>query len=328
MGDSVFGLSSVQYIKSQFPEAKVTYAIPKWIVPLYQNLKSAVDNFYELDLKGVSGQLHFYYFLMKKKFDLVIELHESARSTRILKFASLVGSFPYESHNHHLDRFSGTGVFDQGIRKSIIQRDLDGVYSALLKYGRKDLDYGEYLDYGPSLSLELEKQNQVTLGIVATRVEKKWPISSYVELTKKLFEYNPDLKVVIPVSKGTDDQNQKKEFLNLLNDKRVEFIEKGLAEVPKTLSQSKLYIGNDTGLKHISAALGVKTVTIFGPEEPLEWHPYDYYAHPFFWVYGSDVRSTPAPCSLLQQFDRSIDISDIKPEEVSTVCIDLLEKMS
>ena len=35
-----------------------------------------------------------------------------------------------------------------------------------------------------------------------------------------------------------------------------------------------LFVGNDSGLRHIAAALGVRTVTLFGAENPVEWHPY------------------------------------------------------
>jgi ADP-heptose:LPS heptosyltransferase len=40
------------------------------------------------------------------------------------------------------------------------------------------------------------------------------------------------------------------------------------------LNKLRLFIGNDSGLRHMAAALGIKTLTLFGPENPVEWHPY------------------------------------------------------
>lgn len=34
-------------------------------------------------------------------------------------------------------------------------------------------------------------------------------------------------------------------------------------------------IGNDSGPRHIAAASGAKTLTLFGPEATREWHPYN-----------------------------------------------------
>ena len=34
----------------------------------------------------------------------------------------------------------------------------------------------------------------------------------------------------------------------------------------------------------MAASLGVPTVTLFGPENPTEWHPYDRAKHPVFFL--------------------------------------------
>jgi lipopolysaccharide heptosyltransferase III len=39
------------------------------------------------------------------------------------------------------------------------------------------------------------------------------------------------------------------------------------------LSRCSLLVGNDSGPKHVAVALGVPTVTIYGPTNPATWHP-------------------------------------------------------
>lgn len=39
------------------------------------------------------------------------------------------------------------------------------------------------------------------------------------------------------------------------------------------LRRCQLLVGNDSGPKHVAVALGVPTVTIFGPTHPRTWHP-------------------------------------------------------
>ena len=39
------------------------------------------------------------------------------------------------------------------------------------------------------------------------------------------------------------------------------------------LERCAIFVGNDSGCKHVAAALGIPTVTIFGPTHPATWHP-------------------------------------------------------
>jgi len=50
------------------------------------------------------------------------------------------------------------------------------------------------------------------------------------------------------------------------------------------ISRSKAYVGPDTALTHVAAALGVPTVVFFGPTDPLKWGP---------WPKGFDGSHTP-----------------------------------
>jgi ADP-heptose:LPS heptosyltransferase len=47
----------------------------------------------------------------------------------------------------------------------------------------------------------------------------------------------------------------------------------GWQELGALLQRSALLVANDSGPKHLAAALGTPTVTIFGPTHPATWHP-------------------------------------------------------
>ena len=46
-----------------------------------------------------------------------------------------------------------------------------------------------------------------------------------------------------------------------------------LLEVARQLQQCKCYVGNDSGITHLAAMLGVPTIALFGPSDPTTWHP-------------------------------------------------------
>jgi len=47
----------------------------------------------------------------------------------------------------------------------------------------------------------------------------------------------------------------------------------GLSAAAALLSLCRCYVGNDSGVSHLAAALGVPTVAVFGPTDPRTWAP-------------------------------------------------------
>lgn len=50
-------------------------------------------------------------------------------------------------------------------------------------------------------------------------------------------------------------------------------IEGDLVAAAERIGAAALYVGNDAGMTHVAAALGVPTVAIFGPTDPRVWRP-------------------------------------------------------
>ena len=46
-----------------------------------------------------------------------------------------------------------------------------------------------------------------------------------------------------------------------------------LAQAAALLSRADLYLGNDSGITHLAAAVGVRTVALFGPSDVRQWAP-------------------------------------------------------
>lgn len=46
-----------------------------------------------------------------------------------------------------------------------------------------------------------------------------------------------------------------------------------LAQAATLLARSDFYLGNDSGVTHLAAAVGARTVALFGPSDVLEWAP-------------------------------------------------------
>ena len=46
-----------------------------------------------------------------------------------------------------------------------------------------------------------------------------------------------------------------------------------LEELAGVLASASLYLGNDSGVTHLAAAVGAPTIAVFGPTDPVIWAP-------------------------------------------------------
>jgi ADP-heptose:LPS heptosyltransferase len=85
-----------------------------------------------------------------------------------------------------------------------------------------------------------------------------------------------------------------------------------LTELAAFLNHVSLFIGNDSGISHLAAALGVPTLAIFGPTDPAVWAPRGKQA---FWLQGKAPCAPCKPTTLLtcddQQCLDSIQVEDV-----------------
>lgn len=80
-------------------------------------------------------------------------------------------------------------------------------------------------------------------------------------------------------------------------------VEDDLLHAARHLAGAALYVGNDSGMTHLAAALGTPTVAIFGPTDPRVWRPLGDHVH---------IISPSQPT----------DIIHVETEHVSSICIE------
>lgn len=314
MGDSVMGLSTLQYIRELYPKAKIIYAIPSWITPLYKNVETDCDEVISCDLKNARDWKAFYKKIREIKPDVIFEMHLAGRTYKFFNLYARIFRTPYFFHDHHSKRSPRRikEILDQGKIKAVIQRDLDGAYSSLSESG----SVPNYLDYTPEIKFDKDKKNRLILGVVATRATKMWPLEYYVELAKLCQQSFPNLSIKIPLSKSEGDREIKERLEELNINDYAEIVNISLSQLPRFIGNSKLYVGNDTGLKHLAVATGVRSYTLFGPEPPNEWHPYKESEHPYFYKEPLECRTRNAHYCGLSNCSSMICLNEFLPEHI------------
>ena len=316
MGDAVLGLSTIEYLKTEFSNAYIDYAIPAWIHPLFEKTKNPFNQLISCDLNNISDGLALYSRLKKEKYDLIIELNQAGRTSKFFNLYQILTGTTYGYHNHH--RKDQTIILDQGVRKPNIQRDLDGCYSVLKNHqlidGKKN---PSFLDYTPVLGEKSEKcGSKIVFGVVSQRETKMWPLTHFGELSQLIEKKYPEKEIIIPLSNLEKDCVLKTQIDQLGFSKNCKVVQLPLSDMPSLFSDAQIYIGNDTGIKHIAISMGVKSHTYFGPEEPLEWHPYDTGVHTYSFMSDLECRTRTSHFCGLSTCESMICLNQFKAEEI------------
>ena len=99
------------------------------------------------------------------------------------------------------------------------------------------------------------------------RAEKRW--NGFKQLTELILRSDRSRKVIWAGSDAVADRGafQPAQFLNLTGNT-------SLVSLPALIKRADWVISNDSGPMHLAAALGVRTLGIFGPTDPRLFGPY------------------------------------------------------
>jgi heptosyltransferase III len=117
----------------------------------------------------------------------------------------------------------------------------------------------------------------IALGPTANWDRKVWPAERFTALFRALTAPGAPLagaRAAILGGPGPQERAMAAPVLTALGDRAVDLVGTlSLPEVAAVLARCALFIGNDSGLMHLSAATGTPTLGLFGPSRVEEYAP-------------------------------------------------------
>lgn len=117
----------------------------------------------------------------------------------------------------------------------------------------------------------------LAIGPTANWGGKMWPGERFAELALRLTAENGPLpQARIAVFGGPDERLQANPVLAALpRDRRIDLVGKvDILTAAACLQRCALYVGNDSGLMHLAAAVGLPTLGLFGPSDERSYGPW------------------------------------------------------
>ncbi len=121
--------------------------------------------------------------------------------------------------------------------------------------------------------------------------KKNWPLDRWREIGDWIFERAPDATLLL--IGGEADRAALQTLGHAWKDRRMLLAQHlPLTRLAAILERAKLFLGHDSGISHLAAALDTPCVLLFGPTDPDVWAP----ANP-------NVRIVPSPGGALKNLE-------------------------
>ncbi len=280
IGDVLITTPMIKAIKKNLPKTKIVCLCSDWSKDIIVNNKYVddviiVDNNFFIKKKW---GMKFIKKLKKEKFDacIVCEMF----SLPIFSFLcgipirigfdfngegfSLTHTVQYTQDKHVLDyfldmiKFLGINGHDKKMVLELSKEDIKFAGQHFKKTGFRN-----------KLLIGLCPGGGIKPGYPTE--SKQWPTQYYEKLVKKLIsDYNCNIILI-----GGQEDNKQAKILSRLDKKRIlDFTGKTtIRQSAAVIGRCDLFITNDSAPMHISSAMGVPTVSIFGPTDPMRLAP-------------------------------------------------------
>src|SRR5262249_45298869 len=99
---------------------------------------------------------------------------------------------------------------------------------------------------------------------------KCWPLENFIHVGQALSDQ--DHRVVFCIGEA-ECERWPADAIDRISDAAVLLRDLSLEQLAISIAAADLYIGNDSGVTHLAAAVGTPTVAVFGPTSPALWRP-------------------------------------------------------
>jgi len=153
--------------------------------------------------------------------------------------------------------------------------------------------------------------------------QKCWPVERFAALMSRL---SSDIDAQFLVISGPADDKVVEELRLKIANAFITVNQLPLPYLAAVIARCRLFLGNDSGVTHLAAAVGTPTIALFGPTDPRIWGPRGekvkiiYKNHPCS-PCSPEIRKTCFSLSCLNQIEIESVVKDIDSILKETACV-------
>ncbi len=258
LGDFILTLPAIRLLRDAFPNARLEIMGYKHIVALAE-LAGYADATRSIEAGALAG-----FFARDGTLDP--------------KLAEYFGSFQQiVSYLFDSDEIFATNLRRTGVEHLLVASPkVTGTESAARQLARPLEQLALYLENPAPLILPNDDRKREA-GLIALHPgsgseSKNWPIERFIEVASALLATDAACRLLL--IGGEADVARVAQLLAALPNDRVKLAKNlPLPELARELQACASFLGHDSGVSHLAAAVGVPSLLLFGPTDPAVWAP-------------------------------------------------------
>jgi heptosyltransferase-3 len=278
IGDTVLATPSLFALKRFLPQAQVDILVEDWVAPLLVSHPN-VDNVIELKRGSLASRMSVARRLRSERYDVVYNLHGGTTATFLTRATGArhrVGFRTYQYAKLHTELVPSPLLLWGQQKTHSVEQQL-----ALLGWTGVPVSDRPRTRLGISPEATgIVIKHLAEAGLADSKIAlihpaaafdtKRWASENFARVAEYVAErgYAP-VAIAAPHEAHLIDELLSKSSVNILP------LDLSLPEVTVLAARSQLFVGNDSGIAHIAAAVGTPAVVIFGSSNIAHWQPWN-----------------------------------------------------
>lgn len=279
IGDAVLTTPSISALRRFLPEARIDILLEDWVAPVLDDFE-ALDNVISFSPENIFARIALAKKLRAGRYDVIYNLHGGTTSTFLTCAAGAkqrvgFGHYRYSFLYNHLAiparQFWGT-------------EKLHSAEQQLALLGWTGVPVADRPR--TSLKVTAEAGAKIAAKLAAAGVAENAPVALFhpaaafdskqwaAEKFARAAEYLHGRGFAVAAVAASD---QKTVLRNVSEKAAVPvhtFADLTLPEITALADRADIFVGNDSGIAHIAAAVKTPCVVVFGPSNIAHWRPY------------------------------------------------------
>ena len=280
IGDTVLATPSLIALRRFLPNAQIDILLEDWVAPVLDGLDE-IDNVISIR-KGTAERLRVARDLRRQKYDVAFNLHGGTTATFLTRVSGArhrIGLENYQYsflYNHLLsspvDFWGRTDLHSAEQQLALLgavgvpvhdppRTQLAVTQEALTSVEKRLAETRSYEDPEKPLAL---------LHPSTAFYTKQWPIENFSQTA----EYLAGIGFSVVAIASKTENTVLHELIARASVPITVFDDLSLPEITALASKASVFVGNDSGIAHIAAAVGTPSVVIFGSSNRVHWRPW------------------------------------------------------
>lgn len=278
IGDTVLSTPSLFALKRFLPHSQIDVLVEDWVAPVLEGF-DYVDNVITLAPNSTSARARLARQLRSARYDVVFNLHGGTTATLLTRATGAnhrVGYRTYQYARLHQHQAPSASLLWGRQKTHSVEQQLALLGWTGVPVSDRPATNLKVTQAAASTIAERLQTNGITgeqqfafLHPTAAFATKQWSTGNFAQVAKTLAECGlPTVAVTTEKEAGVAAE------LKRLSPEVVTFTDLSLPQVTALAARARLFVGNDSGVAHIAAAVGTASVVIFGSSNVDHWQPW------------------------------------------------------